>query len=68
MNPLETTEIGSTGLEVTRIGLGGAPMGGLFSDVSSENAFISTCHTLVQSSTTCYTIHSRVFKTLVLSS
>ena len=39
MNPLETMELGSTGLKVTRIGLGGAPMGGLFSEVSSENAF-----------------------------
>ena len=39
MNPLETMKIGSTGLEVARIGLGGAPMGGLFTDVASKDAF-----------------------------
>ena len=28
MNPLDTAEIGSTGVRVTRLGLGGAPIGG----------------------------------------
>ncbi len=38
MNPLETREIGTTGLSVTRLGLGGAPLGGLFEDVVGEVA------------------------------
>lgn len=33
MNPLERVEIGKTGLQVTRLGMGCAPLGGLFEDV-----------------------------------
>lgn len=33
MNPLAKAQIGRTGLEVTRIGMGSAPLGGLFEDV-----------------------------------
>ena len=29
MNPLDKTEIGSTGVEVTRLGVGGAPFGSM---------------------------------------
>ena len=38
MGPLETAEIGSSGLRVTRLGLGGAALGGLYADVSDEAA------------------------------
>jgi D-threo-aldose 1-dehydrogenase len=38
MNPLALAEIGRTGLRVTRLGLGGAPLGGLFTSVSEEDA------------------------------
>ncbi|MCI0408468.1 MAG: aldo/keto reductase, partial [Acidobacteria bacterium] len=38
MNPLELAEIGRTGLRVTRLGLGGAPLGGLFESVPEEDA------------------------------
>jgi D-threo-aldose 1-dehydrogenase len=38
MDPLERVEIGRTGLRVTRLGLGGAPLGGLFQDVQGEAA------------------------------
>ena len=38
MNPLDTAEIGATGLRVTRMGLGGAPLGGLFADVGDDAA------------------------------
>jgi D-threo-aldose 1-dehydrogenase len=38
MNPLELVEIGRTGLRVTRLGLGGAPLGGLFSSVAEDDA------------------------------
>ena len=38
MDPLEKVEIGRTGLRVTRLGLGGAPLGGLFQDVQGEDA------------------------------
>ena len=41
MDPLETAEIGTTGLRVTRLGLGGAALGGLFTNVS-EDAAIQT--------------------------
>lgn len=34
MNPLEKAKIGKTGLEVTRVGMGSAPLGGLFQDVT----------------------------------
>ncbi|MDA1348291.1 MAG: aldo/keto reductase [Chloroflexi bacterium] len=35
---METSLIGSSGVKVTRVGLGGAAMGGLFSDVTDEDA------------------------------
>ena len=38
MDPLDTAEIGKTGLRVTRLGLGGAPLGGMITDVSQEFA------------------------------
>ena len=38
MNPLDTAEIGNTGLRVTRLGIGGAPIGSLFRTVSGEDA------------------------------
>jgi D-threo-aldose 1-dehydrogenase len=38
MNPLEKKQIGQTGLQVTRLGLGGAPLGGLFRDVAEAAA------------------------------
>ena len=38
MNPLELKQIGSTDLRVTRLGLGGAPLGELFTPVGAQNA------------------------------
>lgn len=38
MNPFETAEIGHTGLLVTRLGFGGAPLGGLFEHVDEDTA------------------------------
>ena len=38
MNPLDTAEIGKTGLKVSRLGLGGAPFGGLLADVAEQRA------------------------------
>lgn len=38
MNPLEKKQIGKTRLQVTRLGLGGAPLGGLFQDVDETTA------------------------------
>lgn len=38
MDPLAKAEIGTTGLQVTRLGLGGAPFGGLFADVAQQRA------------------------------
>ena len=37
-HPLDTKEIGSTGLRVTRLGIGGAPIGSLFRDVTEDDA------------------------------
>ena len=37
-HPLDKTEIGSTGLRITRLGIGGAPIGSLFRTVSDEDA------------------------------
>jgi D-threo-aldose 1-dehydrogenase len=37
-NPLDSVEIRNTGVRVTRVGLGGAPLGGLFADVGIEAA------------------------------
>jgi D-threo-aldose 1-dehydrogenase len=38
VDQLDTSEIGTTGLRVTRMGLGGAPLGGLFADVGDDVA------------------------------
>ena len=38
MDPLQAVEIGATGLQVTRLGLGGAALGGLYADVPREEA------------------------------
>lgn len=38
MNPQETVELGRTGLRVGRVGLGGAPLAGLYEGVSDEQA------------------------------
>lgn len=38
MNPADKAEIGRTGLMVTRLGLGGAPLAGLFTSVPAEQA------------------------------
>lgn len=38
MNPLEKAPLGKTGLEVTRLGMGTAPLGGLFEDVPEPTA------------------------------
>jgi D-threo-aldose 1-dehydrogenase len=38
MNPQDRAEIGRTGLMVTRLGLGGAPLAGLYTGVASEQA------------------------------
>lgn len=38
MNPLAKVQLGRTKLQVTRLGLGGAPLGGLYKDLSEEAA------------------------------
>ena len=38
MNPVDTAAIGRTGLRVTRLGFGGAPLGGLFTSVDDDAA------------------------------
>ena len=38
MDPLELRQIGTTGVSVTRLGLGGAPMGGLFTTAGAQTA------------------------------
>ena len=38
MNPLEKKTLGSSGLEVTRLGLGCAAIGGLYGDIPDEQA------------------------------
>ncbi len=38
LNPLARVRLGKTSLEVTRLGLGGAPLGGLFTDVPEGDA------------------------------
>jgi D-threo-aldose 1-dehydrogenase len=38
MNPIEKVGIGRTDLRVTRLGFGGVPLGGLYKDVSEEEA------------------------------
>jgi D-threo-aldose 1-dehydrogenase len=37
-NPLDKAQIGRTGLQVTRLGMGSAPLGGLFEDVPETRA------------------------------
>ena len=43
---LETNEIGSTGLQITTLGIGSAPLGGLFSHVDTDDA-IDTVQTAI---------------------
>ena len=38
VNPLQTTEIGETGLRVTRLGFGGAAIGGIYTEVPQDEA------------------------------
>ena len=38
MNPIEKVLLGQTDLSVTRLGFGGVPLGGLYKDVSEEEA------------------------------
>ena len=38
MNPLEIAEIGRTGLRVTRLGFGGAAIGGVFAEIPEKAA------------------------------
>ena len=38
MSPLDKAEIGSTGVQVTRVGMGGAPIGGLYTAVEAATA------------------------------
>ena len=38
MEPLERVKLGATELEVTRVSLGCAPIGGLYSDISDYQA------------------------------
>ena len=38
VHPLDTAEIGNTGIRVTRLGIGGAPIGSLFRTVNVEDA------------------------------
>ena len=38
MDPLERVKLGATELEVTRVSLGCAPIGGLYSDISDNQA------------------------------
>ena len=47
MDPLQKVQIGKTSLWVTRLGLGGAPLGGLFEDVQGEAA-VATIHRAVE--------------------
>lgn len=46
MDPLTRVQIGKTSLRVTRMGLGGAPLGGLFEDVKSDAAAATIRRTL----------------------
>ena len=38
MNPIERVGIGQTELKVTRLGFGGVPLGGLYKDLSEDDA------------------------------
>lgn len=37
MDPLQKVRVGRSGLHVTRLGLGGSPLGGLFKDMSEDS-------------------------------
>ena len=39
MDPLETRVLGRTGLYVTRVGLGGSALGGMYGDIEPEQAY-----------------------------
>ena len=53
VHPLNTKEIGSTGLRVTRLGIGGAPIGSLFRTVSEDDA----CATVLRGAGTGPELH-----------
>jgi D-threo-aldose 1-dehydrogenase len=38
MNPIQKIGIGGTELKVTRLGFGGVPLGGLYEDLSEDQA------------------------------
>ena len=46
MDPLDTTEIGHTNIRITRLGFGGAPIGGDRTEVTEEDAVSSIRHAL----------------------
>ncbi len=46
MNPLEKVELGKSGLKVTRLGVGGTPLGGLYRDISEDAASATVEHAL----------------------
>ena len=46
MEPLETAEIGTTGVRVTRFGLGGAPLGGRETPVEEAVAIATVTRAL----------------------
>lgn len=46
VHPLDKRELGSTGVRVTRLGIGGAPIGSLFRTVSEEDASATVRHGL----------------------
>jgi D-threo-aldose 1-dehydrogenase len=46
MNPLSKVQLGQTRLEVTRLGVGGAALGGLFHDLSEDTATKTVKHAL----------------------
>jgi D-threo-aldose 1-dehydrogenase len=58
MDPLERKRIGKTDLTVTRLGFGGAPLGGLFTDVETRTA--------VQTVRSAYDLGIRFFDTAPL--
>lgn len=46
MNPLTKVKIGATGLQVTRLGMGGTSLGGLYKDVTDDVATATIHHVL----------------------
>ena len=46
MNPSQKVEVGKTGVHVTRLGVGGAALAGLYSDVTDDAASATIHHNL----------------------